>query len=98
MAQQTVTTCDKCRKDLTMGNGRAWRLMVMGEAIQMDPKTTARHDAARAPLQHHFCDEKCAADFLASAEAAKFAAENEHQAVREKMLTQAAERQKSTTT
>jgi hypothetical protein len=62
MAQQQTTTCDNpsCRKDITKGAGRYWRLTVNGERIACDPAIPLRHNGHSAVVGvAHFCDFKC---------------------------------------
>jgi hypothetical protein len=84
MGTQQITTCDapKCGRDISKGNGRAWRYHVMSEVVGMKPGTAPRHDAGEVLPPVHFCDETCLLNWTTAratskAEAeAKFLADN----------------------
>lgn len=67
MARTETITCEnpKCGKDVTQGEGRMTRVMLMSEVIAQRPLSTPKHDAGVVMGQTHFCDINCVAEWSA---------------------------------
>jgi hypothetical protein len=78
MARQEITTCENplCGKDITQGDGRMTRMIVMSEVIAQKPYTTQKHDAGTVLQPMHFCDILCTSAWAAD-QAAKWVIDEE---------------------
>lgn len=95
MAQRQTTICDQCDADITQGNGRQWRLMVVSEVIGMKPGSAPRQDAGTILQPQHFCDEKCLQAWAATQAAAKDQAQDQFEAQQQAAADAAAAKERA---
>lgn len=99
---QTVV-CDSCGKDLTLTDGRFWRLFLQPERTPAIPSTVVASNSgtARADANDpghgvtHFCNHTCLASWATKEQARHDAAQTAHEAKLAEAVRIAAEKAKT---